>query len=197
MPTGTINEDEKPQVGTIVRSALEQGPDETDLAWGVFQQYRDIPMRPRPTYKKYAEIAGQSFITMRVWSAKYEWKKRLREFDQEVYFEENPQDEYVRKENIVKEEVADYEAMRSVWLTMLVRVKDSVNTPESDLDKAIFSLNNLALARQRIDVLGRRSLKMPVTYRGEDEKRTEEDKQIYLDAIEGPMTVVDRGQDEE
>lgn len=177
--------------------AWDRMENEPEKPWTIFSMFLNTP-RPRPSLRKWSTAQSYNYDTLKLWSRKYAWKNRIIAHDAwkyEVMLQETTPKTDSLQQKLVEEEVEDYERLRDVWAKALQRVETML--AGDDLAEAIQNINNLALARKRLDELGRRAVKLPTTYSSRNDKGTDDlpeaDEALYLDFQQGPMRVPDRG----
>lgn len=179
-----------------IPNVWERAESEPERPWTMFKMFRDTP-KPRPSLRKWAEGQGVPYVTLKLWSRKWNWRSRILAFEAwkyEVHMQDSTPKTDSLQQRMVEEEIADYERLRATWGKALERVETMLMG--DDLASGIDNINSLALARKRIDEIGRRAVKLPTTYTSRDEKRLDEPKagdQLFLDFNEGPMRVPEQG----
>lgn len=174
-------------------------PQESDRNWEAFQAYLHMP-KPRPPMIKFCKKFDVAYITFRGWASRNFWKDRITAYDSYVHrrqmaieIGEDQAVPQVAKSEIVVAEKEDYDKLREGWTKAADAVLRKIEGGD-ELAEAIVALNQLALARQRIQVLARRAAKMPFTYAARDEIADEKEREpggeLFLDFQDGPTQIV-------
>lgn len=173
-------------------------PAESDVMWEAFQLYLFMD-KPRMTLARFAAKYGVPITSLRRWSSHHFWRDRVTLYD--AWVREGRLQETVtqvsetedNKKRVVGAEMDDYEKLRDGWQRATEAVLRQIQGGD-DLDTAIDNLNQLALARQRIQVLARRAVRLPFTYAARDDKADdkihEAGSELFLDFAQGPTQVV-------
>lgn len=164
-------------------------PDETDKAWTAFQVYLDLP-RPR-RYKDVADKTNRHVSQVGAWGMKYKWVARAGAWDnsQMGVLTPDQRDEALGgyQLTIIADAHEDYNRLRSLWVDALERAAsllDDEQTPTKPGD-----IKALIQARNQLDLMARRTARMPMSFTAQEDDGLKEDKTYYLDVDNGPMEI--------
>lgn len=152
-------------------NAWDRLPEETELSYKGFITYLNLKP-PRTTVK--AVEAGQGSFSHRSalnWSYRNHWIERAAAYDTQVtdkVFQSKLTQASDFQDQILSDELEDYESLRSVWQEMFHELLDS----EGELTEKMSKLQGLVRTRQLIDSMGRKLAQMPNTYAGKAEGRS-------------------------
>lgn len=167
-------------------------PEESAKAYEAFRAYIEMDAGER-SYQAVADQLGKNLSLIKGWGANYDWQERARAYDQ--YMNSATDDERRKalvlfQTQIIHDETEDYRKLRKLWSTALEVAQEQFEAGEIDVKTIV----RLASSRDAIAKVGRRSAKLPTTYRAEDAKE-EVSEDTYVLTLDGPK-LLSRGGDE-
>lgn len=165
----------------------ERQPYDTDKSWQGFLIYLDLG--PDRSYKTVAAKLGKHWQQIADWGSKKHWVSRVAAYENELLGVITPEerDEALGayQVRVIADANQDYKTLRELWLQML----ENLMGAEAPSPK---ELGSLISSRNQLDLMARRTARMPTAYRANEEDGLRvEQKQFYLDANSGPLEITD------
>lgn len=154
---------------------------ETDKSYAAFELY--LSLHPPRRYSVVAEMMGKSDSLIRRWGAQHSWVTRSEAFDNAkrgvlpAVIRDAAIDAF--QQSIIIESADDYSLMRDAWREKLADVM--ANGKASDL-AALFK------ARATLDLMARRTARMPSNFTAVEQTKKEEPTRYYL-GPDGPVEI--------
>lgn len=164
---------------------------EPDKAWSAFQVFLNMS-KPRRLGLMSAQY-GFSDKSVRMWSAKYKWTIRSKLYDNTLMGVPTPEERAATlgalQINIIQDAHSDYIALRDAWRSLVDKLLESGDATPREI-------KDLAEARSKLDIMARRTARMPTSILPEQEQDglADDDGTAWiLDPQKGPVKAVVNG----